>query len=261
MAEKNLIYYHRSSRKLPRIKKYVLAAFFLLITVCDFIIILAYPELTHLMSLTAKYFFSYSIPGVPTEIIDTKFIYRHVYMLDLPGKYPSALFSFISAAISLGTVFIVPKMKFITKPLTMWIVLISFINFVSSLFFMFFPDRFPYDVAIFSELYIKTEVSIWLLIPLIMTMALMFLPSNIGQKIGIVTSTLCYSIIFGCIRYIIFLYILTKFSYLFMVLMFFIFGPLVDFIYMVGIYAYYVNVVSNKVKKRDTKIWNWLFSY
>ena len=194
------------------------------------------------------------------EIINTKFMYRHVYLLDLPGKYPSSFFSLISAVISLLTMFIVPKIKFITRPLTMWIVIISFINFVSSLFFIFFPDRFPYDVAIFSELYIKTEVSIWLLIPLVMTMGFLPLPSNMIKKIVIVASTLCYSIIFGCIRYIVFLYSLAKFSYLFMPLMFFIFGPLIDFIYMVGIYAYYVNIVSNQVKK-DMKVWDWLFSY
>jgi hypothetical protein len=93
-----------------------------------------------------------------------------------------------------------------------------------------------------------------------MAMALIPLPSKMIAKIAIVIFTLCYSIIFGCIRYIIFLYSLAKFSYLFMAPMFFIFGPLIDFIFMVGIYAFYANIVAKQVKK-DMKIWDWLFSY
>jgi hypothetical protein len=104
----------------------------------------------------------------------------------------------------------VPKMKFIIRPLAMWIVVIFFINFVSSLFFIFFPVHFPYDISIFSGLYIKTEVSIWLIIPPIMFLRLMLIPSNMIKKIIVVVSTLCYAVMLGFIRYIFFLYSLEK---------------------------------------------------
>lgn len=259
IPEKSPIYYHRSYRKLHHISKnYFIIAFLLLTALCDFIIILTYPKLTQIISNTAKYILSFSIPEGSIEIINKKFIYRNVYMLDLPGNYPSSLFSFVSAVISLLTMFLVPQIKRITKPVTIWIVTVSFINFVSSLFFIFLPDYFPYGVAVFSELYIKAEISIWLLIPLVMTIAIMPLPSKMQTKFAIIACTLSYSIIFGCLRYIVFLYLLGKLSYLFMALMFFIFGPLLDFIYVVGIYSYYVNIVSNQVKK-DMKVWEWLF--
>jgi len=40
--------------------------------------------------------------------------------------------------------------------------------------------------------------------------------------------------------------------------MFFIFGPLVDFFYVIGIYSFYVNIVGKQAKK-DWEIWKWSF--
>jgi len=259
MQGKNIIYYHRAYRKLPSVSKYYfIFSFFLLTALFDFIIFLSYPKITKIITDIAKYVLSLSISGDTIEIITKTFLFKNVYMLDLPGKYPSFLFSLILAEISLVTMLVVPRIKRITKPTTIWIFIIFFINLVSSLFFIFFPDHFPYDMLIFSELYIKTEVSMWLLIPLVMTIALISLPSSNITKFILITFTLSYSILFGCIRYIIFLYLLQKFSYLFMSIMFFIFGPLVDFFYVIGIYSFYVNIVGKQAKK-DWEIWKWSF--
>ena len=162
------------------------------------------------------------------------------------------------ALASLLTIFLVPLIKKIPKPIGFWIIFISLINLISSLFFLFFADKFPYSLTIFSELYIKTEIAMWLLIPALLTLALVPLPSNILAKFTVITITLAYSIIFGCVRYTVFLYVLRQFSYLFMAMLFFIFGPLMDSIYIVAIYSFYVSILAKKIKG-DVKVWKWLY--
>ena len=40
--------------------------------------------------------------------------------------------------------------------------------------------------------------------------------------------------------------------------MFFAFGPLIDFVYVVAIYSIYVNVLALRLQKTP-EIWRWLF--
>lgn len=189
------------------------------------------------------------------NILQKSFV-NTVYIIDMPGRYPSMIFSVSLLVVSLLIIFLVSKTK-LPSPIVIWIIYSSLINLVSSVVFILRPEIFPYIIAEFSELYIKTEVIIWLFIPLLMGMAFSPLPSNIFTKTSVVVLTVIYSMVLGILRYVAFLYILTKFSYIFMAILFFAFGPLMDFIYIVGLYSLYVSNYASKIGK-DLRIWKWL---
>ncbi len=89
-------------------------------------------------------------------------------------------------------------------------------------------------------------------------MAITPLPSTLFSKLVVNISVLFYSLVFGIVRYAVFLNILSKISFLFMAVLFFAFGPLLDFFYMVGIYSFYLCRISKKAGN-NLEIWKWSF--
>jgi len=146
----------------------------------------------------------------------------------------------------------------IGKNAAIYFLYLAAINLVSSLFFVLSIAEFPYSALIFSELYVKSEISIWLFIPFILGLAILLLPASIFPKMMLIILTLLYSIIVGTLRYILFLYIISKFSILYMALLYFAFGPLIDFIYIVGIFAYYNARLAKSLQASNTA-WKWSY--
>ncbi len=256
---KNQIYYHRSYRKLGQESfGKVLLSIFLQIVLVDFFIIFYYPEITRAICNVTKAVLSTSISGELIEIVPKFYLYDNVYAVTLPGRYPSMKLAIIVAIISLTFFFATLSLKRVIEPKYVWLMFISFINLVAAVFFIFFAGYFPYDLEIFSEMYIKTEVGIWVIIPFILTIALLPFPIKMFKKFMVIVMTLGYSIVFAAVRYIVFLYMLRHTSYLFMSLMFFMLGPFLDFIYIVGSYSLCLSA-SGKQTQRKMERWNWLF--
>ncbi|MCF7815076.1 MAG: hypothetical protein K9N09_11415 [Candidatus Cloacimonetes bacterium] len=186
------------------------------------------------------------------------FILGDVFLLDIYGSYPTQTFAVYSALISLLVIVVTPLVRFLTQPMVIWLVLVSFIHFVSSVFFIFWANYFPYSMVIYLDLYMKTLICIWLIIPYILVIGFIPLPTNFIQKLGVILLSVGYSIIFGLLRYITFIYFLREFSYLFMAIIFFMFGPFFDFVYVVSFYSVFVSKIAVKLKGDDTK-WGWLY--
>jgi hypothetical protein len=168
-----------------------------------------------------------------------------------------ALFNFIGCI----AIFIcLLRIHKIPRPIMVWTAFVTVINAISSAYFIVFPHLFPYDIGQFSLLYQGTELGIWLMIPIVMGAALAPLPAPFFEKAGVVAMTLAYSIIFGMVRYVVFLLLLYKISVLYMAVMFFSFGPLFDFVYIVGFYSYYSKVLALRLK-HDEDAWQWLYSH
>lgn len=254
---KDIIFYHRAYRRASIRGKYLfLESIFLLLPLLITILFL-YPEITFLINRFAKSILLSSLPTADIEIIRKSYMFSSVYILGLHGKYPSVMLSFSLFLFSLLSISLTPMTK-IPRPIVAWVIFVSSINLISSIFFVLSPSIFPYDIENFSEFYIKTEVSIWLFVPILMGTTLLFIPSNILVRFSIVALTLLYSVVFGTLRYAVFLYILKKFSYIFMPLLFFAFGPLMDFTYMVGIYSLYCSIIARKRNNRaEIGPWRW----
>jgi len=214
-----------------------------------------FPHLTFLYSSGAKAVISRSF-GEPVAMLEQRFsILGNIYLVDFFGKYPSSLFTVSTGAVCLLVLILNQKLRRIPRSVSYYFAFVFFITLVSSVFFYFMPDNFPYGVRNFSDLYIKTEIGIWLLLPVIMSISLAPLPSSIFEKFLITLSALAYSMVFGFVRYIIFLYILKKFSYIFMPTMFIAFDPPLDTIYFVGIYSWYASRISQRINGR-LSVWS-----
>jgi hypothetical protein len=185
------------------------------------------------------------------------YVIGHASYITLPGTFPSILFSFINAIVSLLLLVLLPAIERF-KPLIIFCIVISFIMFLSSVFFILVPDQFPYQASDYSDLYMKQQISIWFFVPIVMGLAVLPLPSSLPSKIVTMVVTFLYSLAFGTIRYVVFLFIIGKISILYMAILFFVFGPLVDFVYIVGIYSVYATRVARKIKGNFT-LWKWSY--
>ena len=208
------------------------------------------------MSFIAKLIFSNT--SIHYEIAKSSFIIGDLYILDIFGYYPSFILSIYSALISAGLIIVVPMLKFINKPTSIWLNLVFIINLISSIYFIFFSEYFTYSMWSFLEIYWKTEIYIWLIIPYFLIIGFIPLPAEFLTKLKYVFITLVYAIIFSCIRYIAIIYILREFSYIYMAVLFFMFGPFFDLIYIVSFYSVFVNKISKKLRKDNSK-WEWLY--
>jgi hypothetical protein len=253
----SLIYYHRAYRKITGSGWVFFLEFILTAIPLSIIILFIYPVITAQMSLlTYKFLFPYYPPD-SIFLVEKSFLLGNVSIVTVPGSYPSVLTSLINFIVCLIMIFFLPKTK-IGRNFAIIAVFWALINLSSVLFFSITPFEFPYTVEDYSELYIKSEVSMWFFIPFILGIAFLPLPSSFIPKLLIIMFTAVYSIIFGTLRYVAFLFIVSKFSVIYMAILFFAFGPLIDFVYIVGIYSYYTYFLAKKLK-RNEEVWKWLY--
>jgi hypothetical protein len=217
-----------------------------------------YPDITEFMTAFSRTALTTFIPVEFTEVVVKSFIFQQIHILNIPGGYPSLGLSIGTVLVSLLFIYLLIGAVRELTPVAIWALLLLFVTLTSGLFFIFFADWFPYGTEIFSELYIKTEVAMWLVIPAILTLAIIPLPGSVFGKFLFVTLTLAYDIIFACLRYILFLYLLRETTFLYMAGLLFIFGPLIDFLAMVGFYSVFVCRVGKKIN-RDMRLWKWLY--
>ncbi|MCP5053558.1 MAG: hypothetical protein GY940_40705 [bacterium] len=256
--EKDLIYYHRAYRKLANHSFTYIILTVLVLAILVTMVMVFHPQITLIISTISRDVLSLTVPGELVEVVGKPYLVDDVYLVTLPGRYPSIRLSIIVAIVSLTFFFVSISVKQVIDPKLVWLIFLSFINLFAALYFIFFAGYFPYDMEIFSEMYMKTEVGIWVLIPFILTVALLPLRINLFKKSGVILLTLLYSIVFACIRYMAFLYLLRATTYLFMAMMFFMLGPFLDFTYIVGSYSLCVKNTGNKTGEEQSQ-WNWLY--
>ena len=254
---KEIIYYHRAYRKITGSGRRFLIELFCLGAILLLLFLFVYPEITKVMSLFAHYILSsYFIPDT-VQVFDQSFLLAKIYFVSIPGKYPSTTVSIVNLLLSLSLIILLPQAKR-NKNIAIFFTFMAIINLASAIFFTISPSEFPYTVTQFSELYVKTQISMWFFLLFILGMAILLLPSSVFPKLVLILLTLLYSIIFGSLRYILFLFVVTKFSIIYMPLLFFSFGPLIDFVYIVGIYSYYNSRLARNLQG-NRMVWKWLF--
>ncbi|MBN1445050.1 MAG: hypothetical protein JW957_02960 [Candidatus Omnitrophica bacterium] len=256
---KDVIFYHRAYRKLPSPGLiFSLVEISLLFLFFAVIIFYVFPQLSSFTSSLSKYILSFVMPPNTLVISSEKFMSKNFYIIARIGKFPSTTFLFFTMLATVLAAVLSVKTRKIPKSVGVWIFYVCILNLLSCLFFLYAPDRFPYDIKIFSDLYMRTQITVWFFIPLIIPLALSPFPTNVLMKGGIITLILLYSIVFGCVRYIVFFYILAKYSYVFMPVLFFALGPLLDFVYIIGLYSFFVSFIAVKMKGNLTK-WQWSY--
>ncbi len=182
-----------------------------------------------------------------------------VWLLNGQGRFPSHYLLALTALLSALAWILVILIKKIPLPIRLLIKLVAALNLFGCLFFWLWGSHFPYHLNDFSVLYVSSEVGMWIAIPVLLIFALMPVPISLFAKTLLVVFTNVFIYILGILRYALFLYILTRFSYLWMALLYFGFGVLLDFAYVITFYSYFVSVAAPSITNKR-KIWRWLYS-
>lgn len=221
----------------------------------------AFLLITHISLVS--YFFSWMGSFIFTEAeIMEKEIFKgfSLYFLSTHGRLPSYTESLSILLVCILVLFFNYKFDFILRPFKIWLNFVFIILMISSIYFLFFGYAFPYTVDDFSLLYVIAQVGIFTFIPLMLGFSVSIFSFSwwvpITNFIALFL-TLAYSFVFGAVRYALFLYIIKNYSFVWMANMFFNFGPLLDMIYISGIYGFYISIIS-KLARKNLRYWRWL---
>ncbi|HEX3075545.1 MAG TPA: hypothetical protein VHQ24_01615 [Lachnospiraceae bacterium] len=186
-------------------------------------------------------------------------MFGNVYFLKLPNVLPEENFIIINLVVSLVILAVCMTGRRAGHPMSIFFIMILLTHVSSCLYFLFFSDHFPYTASEYSDLYMKQEVSIWISFAIIAGLVTAFLGlKGIWGRMVTMTTIMVYSFIFGIVRYIFFLYVIYSFSNLYMAVLFFIFGPLFDFLYFVFFYGIYIDkAIKRYDSKKGREQWGW----
>ncbi len=258
--EKKSIYFARTYRKL-RID-YLRGILYMLFLVLPCLVFLTVnlKNITMQLSGFAARVLDRIYPGLPVSIAESDFsILSSTAYIQIPDVYPSMPFIFMNLIVSLAVLVLLSSGSRRGKPMAIFFMLVMFIHIINCIYFLFAEYHFPYGIGQFSDLYIKQQIGIWLTFTVLAGIVTGFF-GRLGYfyKVLAFIGIMLYSVLFGAVRYVLFLCILYRFSLLYMALMFFVFGPLFDFLYFVSIYSFLANkLVKLYDSEQGRKEWKW----
>lgn len=254
---KKQIQYSRMYRHIEPNKRNMLLSGFLCIVPLCLIVLFYYPQITMFISNIAMYILEPIFPPNTLTIESSIFLkwFGPVYYLTLPSRFPSIWFIWINLLITLIALFLL-SFAVKTRPLTIFLSISLWVHVCSAIFFTFIPQFFPYDATIYSDLYIKQQVGIYFFVPIIIGVSVALLPINFLKSWATIIFCSLYAFVFGIVRYVTFMFILSKISLIYMASLFFSFGPFIDFLYLVCIYSLVARNISGNIN-RDEKVWRW----
>ncbi|MEG0962105.1 MAG: hypothetical protein RR139_00450 [Lachnospiraceae bacterium] len=259
--EKQNIYYARTYRHLQISAKQVFPYFVFFVLPCVILYLLFYSKISWYLAQKAYDFLSAVIPTAQMSITKGEFLpfFGDVYSVQLPGTMPSVSFILINILVSLLLILICTRMKGASKAVAVFSIISLSTHLVSCFYFLFWGTNFPYTLSDYSDLYMKQQIGIWLLFMLVSGMATGLTVNSGFKKHLAFLATMIYSFVFGCIRYVGFLFLLYKASSLYMAALFFVLGPFFDFLYLVCIYSYFIKRVIIGYGEREKGVdWQWM---
>ena len=260
--EKQKIYYSRTYRHLQVDKKKSLLFLFLFVLPCVIGLFLFYGELTAFVTNITGWVLNRFVPSLEVSYRWTDFIpfLDDIKIAVIPTVYPSIKLILINLGVLLAAVAFCILGKMRNHSAAIYVMIILFIHMINCVFFLFAGKEFPYTSIEYSELYMKQQVGIWICFLVIMGLVTGILgDGSILLRIGAVAGVMAYSLCFGLFRYIVFLFIMYKFSMLYMAAFFFVLGPFFDFMYLVMIYGLYVDKLTGMYttgKRKEKWLWS-----
>lgn len=193
------------------------------------------------------------IAGTTYSVID------NISYIVLPTKTPTLMSCCINLAVCVLTMIFMRLLRRTGRPLAIFMMFSLFIHIASCIYFIAAKEYFPYTVGMYSELYVKQQIGIWLIFIILAGLLVAFMGRRrYLYRLITFAAIMSYSVVFGTIRYVLYLFILYRFSTLYMALLFFVVGPMYDFAYLVAIYAMYVNRnIKDYAYGRNRGVWKW----
>ena len=255
---KSVILSHRSYRKISASARPFVLQFFFIALPLSLVVVFFYPEITKTVCLIARTILSQYFQHDSLGIVSYPYIIGDACYITLPGRFPSILFSLINAIVSLLLLVLLPRIRalqtaghFLHRGLVYTFFYLRY--FLSSCLINFHirPPTIRTSIS-------NSRSASGFLCP--SSRASQFCPCLrlLPSKMITMLATLVYSLVFGTVRYVVFLFIIGKISLLYMAILFFVLGPLVDFVYIVGIYSVYAARLAKKIKGNFT-LWKWSY--
>ncbi len=258
-GEKNEIYYSRDYRHLNRAWiTYLLQIIFVLVPVI-LIYLCSYSEISYYISEFSAGLIN-NITGDTTGILKEKYfpIFGGIYYITMKGRYPSFTMAMISFIVTLILIVVFARINMNRKPLMIFLTIGLCVHLASSLFFIFFGDKFPYTLDTYSILYMKQQIIVWLMIIVVYWLSTSLITHVTWYRIISLAMLMVLSFVYGIVRYILYMIIISQFSYLFMASLYFTFGVLFDFLIMVGIFSLFIYMSGKKFQgKKRGRVWKW----
>ena len=260
MEEKKIIDYSRTYRRI-KADKTACAVYVIILTLLAILLVwLFIGDLTGIVSGFCKDVLEKYVPSIHVSIkSETHHFFGTIHYVSVPSVYPEMRFCLINAGCTLALILFCIFMPWRGRPLGIYLIMSATVHLINSLWFVFAGDYFPYTLTVYSKLYIFQEIGIWIMF-FIMTVCVTGIVGNKGLlcKLATLCAVMLYSIVFGAVRYVVFLYLLHRFSMIYMALFYFMLGPMFDFLYLVMIYAVFVNRMIRIYDARKGKgEWKW----
>jgi len=225
------------------------------------IYLFSYSEITYFMSYWTRFVLSDVLASPQMTLTSSEFLpfFGNVTYLSLPsaGYRPGLTISTLIVSVIILWISLSGRRK--GHPISIFVAIGALIQIVSCIFFIFASQVFPYSSTIYSELYVKQQVSLWLFFLIIIGLVTALLGNgrfiyNLAFLAGVMT----YSFIYGVLRYMTYLYVVSSISAVYMAALFFTFGPLFDFLYITYFFGHYVNkfIIDNEGKSTE-EVWQW----
>lgn len=258
---KDQMYYPRTYRHLTANNRQSILFLLFLVLPALVAMLFLYDDLTRMMAAMATAVLVKAAPFSLISTITREFIpgLGEVSLIKLPTFYPTQESVAVSILILLLLLWFLASGRRLGKPVSIYLMIMTFFHMASCIYFFFASANFPYTATEYSELYVLQQVGIWFSMLVLAGLITGFLGSKgILKRIVTFAGVMAYSIIFGMIRYVLFLFIIHEFSILYMGVLFFALGPFFDFMYLILIYGLYAD---SMIRLYDTDTgrgeWSW----
>lgn len=255
---KKQIYYSRTYRRLRADRRQSLILFLVVVIPSLAAMIFFMPEITLLFCrVAARVLGRAGVITVRQAMYNQLFGNIH-YLASVAGR-PSAWMCLCNVGVCLAGMVLCMALPTRNRPVSIYLIFNAAIHLISSLWFLFAGWDFPYEATDFSQLYLIQEVGIWVVFLVMTTGVTSILGTlGLGYKLLTVAAVMAYSWVFGLVRYIVFLYLMRRYTMLYMTVMYFTFGPMFDFLYLVMIYGWFINrMVKLYESAKGKEEWEW----
>jgi len=256
---KSTMYYPREYRHFPWMRKRLWLYLLLCVLPVTLVFVVFYSDITMVLCGWAQNVVS-GATGQEVKILGGGFLpwFGDVHYLELQGAQPTTTHAVASAIVCFAALLIFSQIDNSSRPFIIYLCMGLFVQLISSLFFVFIPQLFPYTLEDYSLLYMTQQVSLWIVITVICGISTALLsPTGVGKYVAFFI-TVIYLFVFGCVRYVVYLMVLYYCSLIYMATLFFTFGCLFDFLQLVAIYAIFAKHMSTLMSTgRRRAEWLW----
>jgi len=261
ITEKTRIFYSRTYRRLSFSGKAGLIYLLLLILPAMAVILAGYGRFTGLVSAVSLEVLNQALPALeagskPVAIMPWV---EPMTMVTLETVLPSRQFLVLNLVAAAGGLAVLWGFPWRSRPLSIFLSIQILIHSISCLYFYLTPGTYPYSASDYSELYLRQQLGVLLFFLLLSGFLTLFPePGTMLLRLGTVALILGYALVFGTVRYVVFLYILGRFSVLYMPAMFFTLGPVLDYLYLVALYGFYLyRLIKKNESPQGKRRWVW----